>query len=151
MGMVLSFIRVTPKELDQAFEDPELAEEFVDDEDAPSCYLDKAWAGIQFMLDAAGVDVDLYEDGDALDEEATLFGWDADLVEHAAKALGEMPVEKLAGFYDAKKMSEKEVYPMRHMWDADDLDYLVENYRALVPFFKETAAAGGALIRSFSF
>ncbi|SDM74099.1 DUF1877 family protein [Allokutzneria albata] len=151
MGMVLSFVRVTPKQLDQALEDPELAEELAEDEDAASCYLDKAWAGIQFLLDEAEVLVDIYEDGEALDEEATLFGWDPDQVAYAAEAFAEMPADKLAEFFDPKKMSEQEVYPQRHLWGADDRDYLVENYRQLAEFFKESTAKGAGLIRAFSF
>lgn len=151
MGMTLSFTRVTPEELDRAFEDPELAWEHVDDEGRPYCFLEKSWAGIQFLLDEAGVSVDVYEDGDAIDEECTLFGWHDDMVAAAAKALGAVPFEVLEGYYDPRKLSEKEVYPMRHLWDDDDLDYLRHNYRDLVTFFEETAASGGAAIRHFSF
>ncbi|MEV0677765.1 DUF1877 family protein [Actinosynnema sp. NPDC050436] len=151
MGMTLSFTRVTPEELARAFEDPEQAEEYVEDENVPYCFLEKSWAGIQFLLDAADVRVDLYEDGDAIDEECTMFGWDDVMVAAAAKALSATPFEVLAGHYDTAKLSEKEVYPMRHLWGADDIEYLEHNYRDLVRFFDETAAVGGAAIRNFSF
>ncbi|MFE9749009.1 DUF1877 family protein [Saccharothrix saharensis] len=151
MGMTLSFTRVTPEELDRAFEEPDLAEEFVDDENRPYCFLEKSWAGIGFLLRAAGVDVDLYEDGDPIDEEATRFGWSGDMVARTAKALGATPVEVLVSHYDPAELSAEEVYPMRHLWDADDLDYLRDNYVDLVRFFAETAAVGGAAIRDFSF
>ncbi|KOX23515.1 hypothetical protein ADK67_20895 [Saccharothrix sp. NRRL B-16348] len=151
MGMTLSFTRVTPEELDRAYDDPEWALECVDDEDRPYCFLEKSWAGIQFLLSAAEVDVDVYEDGDALDDEATLFGWSGSMMAAAAKALSAAPFEVLEGHFDPRKLSEAEVYPMRHMWGDDDLDYLRENYRDLVAFFAETAAVGGAAIRYFSF
>ena len=151
MGMTLSFTRVTPRELDRAFEDEEWAWEVVDDEDRPYCFLEKSWAGIQFLLDAAGVDVDVYEDGDAIDDEAILFGWAESKVAATAKALGATPFEVLAGFYDPRKLSERGVYPMRHLWDDDDIGYLRDHYRDLVVFFEETAASGAAAIRNFSF
>lgn len=151
MGMTLSFTRVTPEELDRAFENPDLAEELVDDENRPYCFLEKAWAGIGFLLRAAGVDVDLYEDGDPINEEATWFGWSEDDVARTAKALSATPVEVLVSHYDPAKLSAEGVYPMNHLWDADDLDYLRYHYVDLVEFFEETAAVGGAAIRDFSF
>ncbi|MCG8926964.1 YfbM family protein [Lentzea sp. CC55] len=151
MSMTLSFTRVTPEELDRAFEDPESAEEFLEDESRPYCFLEKAWAGIGFLLRAAGVDVDLYEDGDPIDDEATRFGWSEQMIAEAADALGATPVEVLVSHYDPAKLSAEEVYPMRHLWDADDLDYLRDHYVDLVRFFQETAAVGGAAIRDFSF
>ncbi|MEU4765725.1 YfbM family protein [Actinosynnema sp. NPDC023794] len=150
MGMTLSFTRVTPEELDRASEDPELAWELVDDENRPYCFLEKTWAGIQFLLRAAGVDVDVLEDGDPIDEECTLFGWHDRLVAASARALSATPFEVLAEHYDPRKLSEEEVYPMRHLWDDDDLEYLRSHYRDLVTFFEETAASGGAAIRYFS-
>lgn len=151
MGMTLSFTRVTPEQLELAFEDPERALEYLEDEERPYCFLEKSWAGIQFLLDAAGVGVDVYEDGDAIDEECTLFGWSDSMVAATAKALGATPFEVLAGFYDPQRLSEKDVYPMRHLWDADDIGYLRDNYGDLARFFEETAAAGDAAIRNFSF
>ncbi|MGK5674067.1 DUF1877 family protein [Micromonospora sp. URMC 106] len=150
MGSVLSFIRVTPEELDRAMADPEWAmERVVDDEDRPDCYLDKAWAGIQFLLDAAGVRVDLYEDGDVIDEECTLLAWDAGMVADAARALSAAPFEVLARHFDPERMTERKVYPQ--LWDDDDLDYLEHHHAELVEFFAATAASGDAAIRYFNF
>ncbi|MFJ6676802.1 DUF1877 family protein [Actinosynnema sp. NPDC091369] len=151
MGMTLSFTRVTPEELDRAFADPEWAREHVADEDVPYCFLEKSWAGIQFLLDAAGVRVDLYEDGEPVDRRSALFGWTAAAVAAAAELLSATPFEVLAAHYDPEKLSEQDVYPMNHLWDADDVEYLRGHYRDLVTFFEETAAAGGAAIRDFSF
>ncbi len=123
----------------------------LDDEELPYCFLEKSWAGIRFLLDEAGVGVDVYEDGDPIDEECVLFGWSADLVAASAEALGATPFEALEVHYDPRKLSEADVYPMRHMWDADDIGYLRDNYRDLVAFFRKTAASGGAAIRNFSF
>jgi hypothetical protein len=150
MGSVLSFTRVTSEELDRAFADPEWAvEQVVDDEDRPGCHLGKAWAGIQFLLDAAGVRVDLYEDGDVVDDETTLLGWHADMVADAARALSATPFEALAGHFDPGRMTEEKVYP--GLWDDDDLDNLGRYHAELVEFFVATAASGDAAIRDFNF
>ncbi|MEU4639270.1 YfbM family protein [Micromonospora sp. NPDC023814] len=150
MGSVLSFTRVTSEELDRAFADPEwAAEHVVDDEDRPVCCLDKAWAGLQFLLDGAEVGVDLYENGDVIDEECTLFGWDDGRVAEAARALSATPFEALARHFDPKGMSEARVYP--GLWDDDDLDRLERHHAELVEFFVATAASGGAAIRDFNF
>nr|BFE50501.1 hypothetical protein GCM10017745_39280 [Saccharothrix mutabilis subsp. capreolus] len=151
MGMTLSFTRVTPDELAQAFEDPEWALEQVDDEERPDCFLEKAWAGIQHLLNSADVYVELYEDGDPIDEEATLMAWDAAMVAATAKRLSETPFSVLEPHCTPENLNEGKVYPMGTMWDADDLDYLRDHYPALVTFFAETAAAGDAAIRHFSF
>ncbi|MGW0431364.1 DUF1877 family protein [Micromonospora sp. NPDC003197] len=79
--MYLSFTRVTPEELDRAVADPEWAEKNVFDGNLQYCSLDKSWAGIQFLLDEAEVDVDVYEDGCFIDDACTLFGWDVDNVD----------------------------------------------------------------------
>jgi len=150
MGMTLSFTRATSEQLDRAYEDPEWAAEFLWEDDVPGCYLDKAWAGIQFLLDEAEVPVDVYEDGNLIDEECVMFGWDPDMVADAARALRDMPFATLAGHYNAEKMMAADVYP--RIWaDDSELDYLRTNYESLVAFFTETAAAGHGAIRNFSF
>ena len=53
MSMVISFTRVTPEALDKAVDDPEWAEEHLDEldlTDEPDGYLDKAWDGIHRCL-----------------------------------------------------------------------------------------------------
>lgn len=149
MSMVLSFTRVTTEELDRAIADPEWASGKLSDEDLPYVDLDKAWAGIQFLLDAAEVDVELYEDGDLIDEDCTLLGWDRELVAKAARELGAAPFAALAAHYDAAAMTEQDVYP--RVWNDNSLDYLSHFYEQLVEFFAATAANGGAAIRTFSF
>ncbi|GAA4622087.1 YfbM family protein [Actinoallomurus vinaceus] len=149
MSMVLSFTRVTPEELDRAIADPEWAEGYLCDPDLPFCDLDKAWAGIQFLLDAAEVNVDLYDDGLPIDADCTLLGWDGGMVADAARALSATPFEELAGHYDPRKMTEAQIYPW--VWREDVPDYLRHFHRELVAFFQAAAASGDAAIRSFSF
>ncbi len=151
MSMVITFFQVTPEQLDKAFADPERAEEYLaeHDEELESCYLDKAWDGIRFLLSAAEVWIDLYEDGDPIDEECILLGWDAEMVADAAQKLNATPFEKLAEHYDPEKMNERKTYP--HVWGDDDLDYLRSYHEDLVKFFTAAAASGSAAIRDFNF
>ncbi|MER5266091.1 DUF1877 family protein [Actinosynnema sp. NPDC002837] len=150
MSTTLAFTRVSPAELDRAIEDPEWALEHLE-EDLPYYSLEKSWAGIQFLLDAAGVAIELNEDGFVIDEESTLSGWTDHMVAEAATTLRATPFEVLATHYDPRELSAQEVYPWRRFWDDDGIDNLRDDYVDLVEFFEETAASGGALIREISF
>ncbi len=93
MGMVISFTRVTPEELDRAEKDPDWAREFlweVDElrPDNPEAYLDKAWAGLEFLLGKAGEPLEFLMDGYPVDDEGTLFSWGVEGVQALAKSLG---------------------------------------------------------------
>lgn len=151
MSTTLAFTQVTPGQLDRAIKDPEWALEHLLDEDLPYYSLEKSWAGIQFLLDAAEVRIELHEDGLVIDQEGVLSGWTDGMVADAAATLGATPFEVLAGHYDPRQLSEQEVYPWRQFWDDDGIDDLRDDYADLVEFFGETAAARGALIRVFSF
>jgi len=155
MGMVLSFTRVTPEELNKAMADPEWAGEYLwelDRTDEPDGYLDKAWDGIQFLLDAAKVPIQLRMDGHLIDAEGCLAAWTVSDVEDAARHLRATPFEQLARHFDPARMAGQGIYPAI-IWERDDdaLDYLRENYEALVLFFDAAAASGSAAIMSFSY
>ncbi|MDG4861745.1 YfbM family protein [Streptomyces sp. T-3] len=157
--MTLSFTCVTPEELARALQDPEWAEEYVDELEAgelrpddPDGFIEKAWAGIQYLLSCAGAGIELQMDGDPIDEELTLVGWSAEMVQHAAKTLQTLPFEKLAAHYDPVEMQERNVYP--NIWTHDpegEREYLEWHYGRLVTFFKEAAAMRYAAIMTFSF
>lgn len=157
MGMVVSFTRVTAEQLAKAEQDPEWAEELLEelaepeDEDEPDGYLDKAWAGIQYLMEAEGLGIDLLMDGDSLDEDGTLFGWSVAHVRQVAEKLRAAPWERLAAHYDAEKMMAAEVYP--RVWDTgdDERDYVEGYYQGLVEFFAFAAAKQSAAIMEFSF
>ncbi|MEV5592644.1 DUF1877 family protein [Streptomyces sp. NPDC052496] len=57
--------------------------------------LDKAWAGLQFLLDAEGVSIELMMDGFPIGEDG-LSGWSVEEVREAAERLGVVPFERLA-------------------------------------------------------
>lgn|SRR2546429_993384 len=154
MSMVISFTRVTPEALDKAVDDPEWAEEHLDEldlTDEPDGYLDKAWDGIQFLLNAADVPVDIREGGDFIDEDGNFFAWTAGDIERAAQHLRATPFEQLARHFDPARMTELDVYP--GIWERDDdaLDYLKAHYEVLVRFFDAAAASGSAAIMCFSY
>ncbi|MCX5213513.1 YfbM family protein [Kitasatospora sp. NBC_00240] len=156
----MSFTPLTPEELARATEDPAWAEEFLDayydhdgDEDiepeAFDGYLDKAWAGIQFLLDAADATVELDMGGYPIDDES-LSGWTVEDVRRTAERLRELPWERLAEHYDPARMAEREVYP--DVWQVDpegELEYLRVHYATLVAFFDGAARAGSAAILQF--
>jgi hypothetical protein len=155
MGMVISFTRVTPEALDKAIEDPEWAEAHLDDldtTDEPDGYIDKAWAGIQFLLDAADVPINLRENGEFIGEEGYFFGWSAFMVAEAARHLRATPFERLAPHFDPAQMTEQDIYPSA-IWarNGGELDYLRQHYEQLVRFFDAAATSGSAAIMSFSF
>ncbi len=154
MGMVLSFTRVTPEALAKGLKDPEWTYEHlheVEPTDDLDGYLDKAWAGIQFLLDEEEAEIDLRMGGVPIGNEGALAGWSVDEVRYAARRLGELPFEQLARHYDPEKLSAQDVYPNIWLRDDDALDYLQYHYEVLVRFFAAAAASGSAAIMSFSY
>ncbi|MEU9126438.1 YfbM family protein [Streptomyces sp. NPDC048506] len=157
MGMVISFTRVTPEELDKAVKDPEWAEEFlweVDElrPDNPGADLDKAWAGLEFLLGEADESIEFLMDGDPIDDEGTLFSWSVESVQDVAKRLRALPWERLATHYDPVQMAKEKVYP--NIWDPEnefELEYLKWAYDELVAFFDATARLESPALMSFSF
>ncbi|MFJ9847984.1 YfbM family protein [Streptomyces sp. NPDC101150] len=157
MGMVISFTRVTPEELNRAEKDHEWASEFlwkVDElrPDNPEAYLDKAWAGLEFLLGAADASIEFLMDGYQIDDDGTLFSWGVEHVQGVAKRLRALPWERLATHYDPVRMTEEGVYP--NVWDPEDegeLEYLKGAYETLVSFFDATARLESGALMNFSF
>lgn len=159
MGMVISFYRVTPDELARAVDDPgcvddllEVADERAKKDGSPDGYLDKSWAGLDFLLGSARVPVSIY-DGDLefLDDDGYLFGWDTATVAETARVLRSTPFEELARHYDPVRMTEQSVYPSI-IWareGTEALDWLREFYEDLVAFFDDAASRGCAAIKTF--
>ena len=158
MGSYMSFTRVSPEELDKAFAEPEWVDDFLDEivdldlrPEDPDGSLDKSWAGVQYLLDAAGVGVEFFMDGDPIDKECYLHGWSPETVAETARRLGEAPFERLAIHHDAERMDAENVYP--RVWSTSPdggLQELRETYEALVEFFADAAARGSGAIMSFS-
>lgn len=153
MGLTMSFTRVTPEELERAIHDQPWAMKLVeflgelDSPDEPDGELDKAWDGIQYLLDRAEVGLRLQDDGVPINEDHTIAGWRVDSVKAAAQLLRATPFDELAGHFDPAEMTRREVYPL--FWDADDLEYLRGNYERLVSFFEASARAKSGAIMEF--
>jgi Domain of unknown function (DUF1877) len=85
----------------------------------PYLYLDKSIEGIQYLLDAAGVPVDLAPmemPGEPIDvgdprSFQDYFGLDADLVKHIAENLRVNSFDVLAPHFDSEQMNRAGVYP----------------------------------------
>lgn len=147
MGLVVSFKTVSPQELDAACEDPRSPAELGrrDRPGEPGGYLDKAWAGLQFLFDEADLPIDLLADGFVINDDVTVTGWDAQTVQRVAKLLQSTPFAQLARYFDPDEMSAQAVYPS--IWGGgDSIGYLRDNYQILVRFFAAAAAAGSAAI-----
>ncbi|MFG2195663.1 YfbM family protein [Streptomyces sp. NPDC048639] len=160
MGVSLSFIGATTEELDRAEKDPSRAHEYLDelyDDDTstrgrPHGDPDRAWAGLQFLLDAADVDLDFLMDGSVILEDGTLFGWSAEQIESVARQLRATPWERMAAHYDPERMTKNEVYPNTWGFDPEgELDWLEHTYEELIAFFTAAAEGGYGAFMTFSF
>lgn len=160
MGMYVTFVRMTPDELDKAETDPDWAEQFLEDfydydgtppPENSEVDIQKSWAGLDHLLDEAMLPFSIQEGGYCI---ANGNGWYlnlwtvADLAD-AAKFLAETPFDTLAAHYDAEAMSREEVYPNARCWDADDLQYLRRDYDDLRAFFVAAADSGHGAMMSF--
>ncbi len=154
MGRTISFYRVTPDQLERALADGQRAGDLVRDMDVgeePDGYLDKSWAGLQFLMDAANVGPDLRMDGDFIGDDGCLTGWSAETVAEVAGVLRAKPFDELARYFDPDRMVEAKIYPVR-IWHREDArDYLRGCYERLVGFFEAAATSGSAAIMSFDF
>ncbi|MFI6764343.1 YfbM family protein [Streptomyces sp. NPDC050355] len=159
MGVTIGFIGATTEELDRAEREPSWADEYIfelysgdDFPTRPYGGPDKAWAGLQFLLDGTEVDLDFLMDGSPILEDGTLFGWSAEQIESVARQLRATPWERLAAHYDPERMTKEDVYPNTWRFDAEgELKWLEHAYEGLVAFFSEAAEGGYGAFMSFSF
>ncbi|MGW1376693.1 DUF1877 family protein [Streptomyces sp. NPDC002446] len=155
MGVSIGFIGATTQELDRAEREPSWADEYVYalyDSDAlsrgdrPHGGPDKAWAGVQFLLEEADAGLDFLMDGFQILEDGTLFGWTAEQIQSVACELRATPWERLAAHYDPERMTKE-----RGGYPPGELDWLERSYEETVAFFAEAAAGGYGAFMSFSF
>jgi hypothetical protein len=106
---------------------------------------DKAWAGLQHLLDKAGAPVDIVDCGEPLFGD----GWGvvpprlltAVDVAEASRLLDGTPFAALAERYDPAELTSAGVYP--DIWDQDwALPYLEDYYGKLAALFHAAAAEG---------
>ncbi|MGW5455613.1 YfbM family protein [Nocardia sp. NPDC003979] len=153
MGAVMSFRRVSTAELEMAMRHKDIAEEFLagyePSADDPSGYLDKAWGGLNYLLEAAGTGVDLFFTPTPL-PIGEYNGWTAEEVARTAETLSKTPFSKLAEHYNGVRMVEAQVYP--NIWGDtrnDGLGYLREYYTKLVAVFQHAAEHDAGLLQHF--
>ncbi|WP_431956248.1 YfbM family protein [Nocardia lijiangensis] len=152
MGVILSFTKVTSEQLSHLIAaGPQAQDELWQLERAdgdPSGYLDKAWDGLRYLLEAAETGVDLW-DGVLLDGEE-YYGWPADLVGSTAERLRDTPFTVLAAHYDSAAMDAANIYPGIWAREGDEaLGYLHIHYATLAAFFADAAKSGSAAVMHF--
>lgn len=147
MGIYIDFVKVSPAELERAFDDPELAGNLIGAEvasevdDGPSGEVGKALAGIEYLLGEADYGFEFLTEGSRIVDEDMycLDGWDPDLVSEVAERLEALPWERLAEHYDAEAMLAAQVYPS--IWgDEGEREFLRKYYEMMRAFFKGAAA-----------
>jgi hypothetical protein len=158
VGMVIYFVRLRAHEISELArllpDGQREAYEYVcelpmgdEDERVPPRGMDtdKAWAGLQHLLDKAGVPVDIVDCGEPLFDD----GWGVvppclltpvDVAE-ASRLLDGAPFAALAERYDPAELTSAGVYPS--IWDEDwALPYLEDCYSRLVALFHAAATEG---------
>ncbi|MGS2808219.1 DUF1877 family protein [Nocardia sp. MW-W600-9] len=156
MGVVMSFTRVSAADLERLAEDREWAARYVEQmrtpDTEPTGYLDKSWAGLRYLFEAARTGVDLFFTGRPLDIEAKGYStWSPDDVSYTAELLRGLPFDELAAHYDPERMDTTLVYP--HVWVRDGDDGLRElgfHYAQLVRVFDFADRRGSGFIQSFA-
>ncbi|MET9210361.1 MULTISPECIES: DUF1877 family protein [unclassified Nocardia] len=156
MGAVMSFTRVGAADLERIVADRELAARFVEQvrtpDTEPTGYLDKSWAGLRYLFEAARTGVDLFFTGRPLDIAAEGYSvWSPEDVSHTAALLRGLPFDQLAAHYDPERMDATLVYP--HVWVRDGDDGLRElgfHYAQLVRVFDFADRHGSGFVQSFA-
>lgn len=154
MGVTVTFTKLTSVELARVSDDPELVSGILwrpSSGDGPSGSVDKAIDGIQFLLSAADVPVNLAPEcmpGEPFPTQdgEIYFGLSVDEVVTIAAQLAATQFDTLAPHFSPDRMNRQGVQPTP--WAAEDLDYLMDNYQILVSFFADASKTGSAALLS---
>lgn len=154
MGVTMSFTSVSAADLELAMKHKDCAAEllhgFTRPETDPDGYLDKSWAGLKYLLEAADTGIDLFFTATPLPLDG-YSGWDPDSVAHTAELLRKTSFDTLAAHYDPVAMDAMGVYPRIWVRDGNDgLAYLRSHYAHLVEVFAHAARHRSGLLQSFS-
>jgi len=161
MGMSCFYLTLTQEKLDELKQHPGQVRQFIfakngGNDEAELFDLEKAWHGIQYLLNGATFGGDeplgwaVFGDQEVSDDlgKGPARCLTAPQVAAVSAALQEMPVSALAQRFDAAKMEKAQVYP-EGMWITDGvqaLNYLLEHYSHLQNFYANAAAHGKAVI-----
>ncbi|GIE34306.1 hypothetical protein Ait01nite_073510 [Actinoplanes italicus] len=148
MSVVTYYSRPTPEQLDELRRllDSDVLAALEHLGGLPGSHIDRAWAGLHFLLLDLDAPVDVINGGEPLTEAHPVRLLTAGDVATAAGFLAATPFTALAGGYDRALMESIGVYP-EDLWEAEwALSYLEDNYTRLTAVFGEAAAAGDPLL-----
>ena len=161
MSMIGNLLRVTRAELDEYLKDSSLLSNRIydneSDEGDPNLVdIDKSWDGIIFLLTGENSNnsnhplTKVLFSGQIIDEAQDLgYGPGQYLTPEQVKEMNEqiskISLEELSKNYDAKKMTELEVYP--DIWkDEDEVSYLTEYFKTIQEVYAEASKNDEAII-----
>lgn len=172
--MRASYWRITPEELENLRSNPEAVDRFFgsdidkdDTERGRAFYvgllesgrylgIDQAWHGIHFLLTGdASLDIEVPPLSNVVvGGEST--GWAAGVgdvraltpqeVREVSEALREISRQNLLQSCDIAAFSANEIYPFRNNWDSVDIEWLLDAYDEIVPFFCAAADARDSML-----
>lgn len=159
MGMVGCFAAVDPDTLQRLRNDPSLIDAYLHPDDGdgdPPHYIDvdKGWHGIHYLLTGrsdAGAEPLSWAvlGGEEIGDEIGYGPARFMAPEHVRSVAGSLPADTVfRSRFDPPAMEKAGIYP-EAIWVRDGdgaLDYLVENYRGLIAFYKSAAERGDGAI-----
>jgi hypothetical protein len=152
MGMLYSYIPIKQSEIDYLLDDPDLAEDFMEENADRSQDIDKAWHGLHFLLTGDSKPAQ-FPIGFIMDGGEILSGDEVPIVRifrpHEVKSIAEAVANSrwsaLRERFDPKALTEAQVYP--DIWENESaLDYLKENYEQLRRDIGQAAAHHNGLL-----
>lgn len=161
MSMIGNLLRVTKTELQEYLKDSSLLENRIyndetDGSDPNLVDIDKSWDGIIFLLTGQNFDnsdhplTKVLFSGQIIDEEQDLgYGPGQYLTPEQVKEVNEqiskISIDELSKKYDAKKMTELEVYP--NIWENEgEVNYLTEYFKTIQEVYAEASKNDEAII-----
>ncbi|MFE1596640.1 YfbM family protein [Nocardia sp. NPDC058705] len=151
MGPVLAFHRISDEDAARITADAEAAFDLIDAIDRtgePAGDIDKAWDGLRYLLEAAGIDLDLIRDLDPWAGDGEPRVWTADEVSTAARTMTSTPFAVLDAHFDPEVMDDNDVCP--DIWDTDfSRDFLREHYEGLRSFLTFAAEKNSPVLTRF--
>ena len=162
MGMIGNFLRVSSAELEEYLKDSSLLEnriydEECEDEDPNMIDIDKSWDGIIFLLTGQSFEnsdhplTRVLFSGQVIDKEQDLgYGPGQYLTPEQVNELNEeiskISLKELSKKYDAKRMTELEIYPSPWEDNTEEVDYLTGHFKTIKELYAEASKNGEAII-----
>lgn len=162
MSMIGNLLRVTNAELEAYLKDSSLLENSIYEEESEEgnpnlTDIDKSWNGILFLLTGQSLeDIDhplarVFFSRQVIDEEQDLgYGPGHYLTSAQVKEvnaeIANLTTEEMKSRYDAKKMTELDVYPS--IWDEGDdaATYLLDYFNTVKEVYAQASKNGEAII-----